>query len=125
MAIDGSVKAAALGGYDAEHHTAIALPQNTCRNTEVEAGDQRRGGTSMMCFQGCETAQCCIGGIERIPMLTEKQLVGLENKSAARQPHRAMSWSSHAESSRTLPSIPHDWQQWGMSRELTTYSENG
>jgi hypothetical protein len=36
----------ALGGYGAEYRTAIALPQIMCRNTEVEAGEQRRRGTS-------------------------------------------------------------------------------
>ena len=60
----------ALGGYGAEYRTAIALPQIMCRNTEVEAGEQRCGGRSMMCFQGCETAQYYIGGTEHIPMLT-------------------------------------------------------
>jgi hypothetical protein len=35
----------------------------------------------MMDFQGCETAQCRIGRIERIPMLTWKQLVRLEKES--------------------------------------------
>lgn len=34
-----------------------------------------------MDFQDCETAQCRVGGIERIPMLTEKQLVRLEKES--------------------------------------------
>jgi hypothetical protein len=36
----------ALGGYGAEYRTAIALTQIMCRNTEVEAGEQRRRGTS-------------------------------------------------------------------------------
>jgi hypothetical protein len=34
-----------------------------------------------MDFQDCETAQYRVGGIERIPMLTEKPLVRLEKES--------------------------------------------
>jgi hypothetical protein len=34
-----------------------------------------------MDFQDCETDQCRVGGIERIPMLTEKQLVRLDKES--------------------------------------------